>query len=252
MKKISGIILLLCLLTAATFAQDKKNRFGLRGDGSLNWMKPENEKRFTNDGPIIRGGFGLQIELGLGSGDNAAIVTGFGLNSDGGKLEFRASDSTTYYTVEEEFVEPSSSTGADVYKLVKRRYRNQYLNIPFLLKMKTNEIGAMTYFAQTGLVAGFNYRADVDDEVIDALDKTITVENLDNERDIQFLNMGLLIGGGAELNLSGSTSLLMGVNVNLGFLNVLRKNSRYLESNGEAVEQQSNSRNVGLSIGILF
>jgi len=73
----------------------------------------------------------------------------------------------------------------------------------------------------------------------------------------------LQVGGGAEYNLSGTTSIVFGLTFNYGFSNVLTKDSKYLmKSNGKgannyagantAFPQNAAASSFALSVGMLF
>ena len=83
---------------------------------------------------------------------------------------------------------------------------------------------------------------------------------------MNFFSAALNFGLGVEMNLSGSTSLLIGANYNLGFTNVVKKESGYLEkrTNGPTYDIDPNdytqtkmpqvikSNGVVLTVGVLF
>jgi hypothetical protein len=123
-----------------------------------------------------------------------------------------------------------------------------------MIKMHTNEIGYMTYFGQFGLISSIKTKALANDAIMSPITKTQSnKENLDINNDVSLFRFQLSIGGGAEYNLSGSTSLVFGVNYNLGFSNVLRKNSRHIvDMSGTAIRQNASAHNIALSVGILF
>jgi hypothetical protein len=125
--------------------------------------------------------------------------------------------------------------------------------------MKTNEIGYMTYFGQFGLITGIKTKARATDNAakFDLENKTAAKEaeisDLNIDDDMQLFRFQLSIGGGAEYNISGSTSLVFGINYNLGFSNVLRKTSRYItDMSHNSIKQNTSAHNVALTVGILF
>lgn len=249
MKKILITIIVLAFVSGTVFSQDKNFRFGLKSETSLNWMKPDDQKKFENDGIVAKFGYGLILEFGLG--ESAALSTGLEINTDGGKIAFK--DSVLYFTRDDAFVERTDTAGASAYLLRSRTYRNQYITLPFILKMKTSEIGSMTYYGQFGILTSIKMRADVDDDVTNVLGEDFEQSDFDNKKDIQFLNFGLCIGAGAEMNLSGSTSFVMGINVVPGFMNIVQKKSEYLvHPDLQKVEQKANSMRIGLMLGFLF
>lgn len=258
MKKLLTTILLFGLITGL-FAQDENNlknfRFGLVATPSMNWYKPDDVKKLEKGGVKVGFAWGLQMEFRLNS--VACLVTGLQLDYDRGYLKFLDSTFFFYDTKESTYLLPSDTAGKSwvVYKLNERIYKTNYVNLPLILKMKTKEIGYLTYFGQFGINAGFRLKAKSNDEVTQMTTNfpKSSLSDIDNTRDMNMLRMSLCIGGGAEYNLSGSTSLLFGVNFNYGFTNVLDKESDYLlRTDATATKQVAFGRGIGLTVGILF
>jgi hypothetical protein len=102
------------------------------------------------------------------------------------------------------------------------------------IKLKTNEIGYFTYFAELG----FNSQINVGSRA-KSTDNHLNKEIISKE--INLPNMSYFFGGGVEYNIGGNTSLLAGVFFNNGFIDVLT-NTRH-----RAVTNYLNFR-----LGILF
>jgi hypothetical protein len=85
------------------------------------------------------------------------------------------------------------------------------------LKLKTNEIGYFTYFAELGFAQEINIGSRANSSGSD-LNKT----NVPKETNL--LNMSYFFGGGVEYNIGGSTSLVAGIFYNNGFVDVLSNN----------------------------
>lgn len=273
---------LLSLLCAISFilpviAQDsggsKGFRFGLKIAPSLNWYTPEDSKKFENAGLAPRFTWGLMTEFKLA--EVASLATGLQLESDGGKLSFK--DDTWYIVSDDKavfirnaplkfdttgnFIDTTNTYQA--YRLGERNYSVKYVTLPLIIKMKTKEIGYLTYFGQFGVNLSFKTKGLVNDEVYNGT-TLFTLKDMDITSDFQLLRMQLSVGAGAEYNLSGSTSLVVGINYNRGFTNVLKKDSEYLYSvkktttgttlNYETspVNQFATSNNIALTVGILF
>lgn len=254
MKKVFAAAIVL-LFTTNLVGQDKDIRFGLSAAPSLNWYKPEDLQKFKSNGVGLGFSWGLDVEYRIS--DIASFYAGLKVNNDRGKLTFL--DSVGYELVDGKFKSSAPVDSNNFYLLYDRSYRVNYVALPIGIKMKTNEIGYMTYFGQFGLVTGIKTKARANDSNAKYdLDKKTAAQKaevsaLDIDDDMQLFRFQLSIGGGAEYNLSGSTALVFGVNYNLGFSNVLRKNSRYItEIGGAAIGQNATAHNVTLSVGILF
>lgn len=257
MKKLLTAFLLLAF-TSHAFSQEENNlknfRFGLLAIPSVNWYKPDDVKKFEKNGSKLGFGWGMQMEFRLNS--LISLTTGLQVNYDRGLLKF--TDTASYYfdTKDESLLALQDTAGKKytVYKLNERYYRTTYVVLPLYLKMKTKQIGAMTYFGQFGLNTGIKVKAKVNDEVTQYSNNASSEQSdLDNTADMNLLKFGLQIGGGAEYNISGSTSMFFGLAYNLGFSNVLNKNSEYLlRTDMTAVKQNTVANNFALTIGILF
>ncbi len=270
MKKILVLILGFSIGIQYATAQEsgenniKNVRFGLKTAGMLTWYKPDNAKKFENNGVSAKGCYGLMLEFRLNK--VASIATGFQVDYFGGKLKML--DSNYYFlSKDSEFLKfADSTTGTTRYILNSRKYNTTYVTLPFSLKFKTPEIGTMTYFGQFGINASVKAKCRVDDEInntkwTDNFDKIkteggATQTDLDNTSDMNLIMLALNVGGGVEMNLAGSTSILLGLNWYNGFSNVLKSDSKYLfgspNNNNAAVDQDAKASAIALTVGILF
>ncbi|HTF04994.1 MAG TPA: porin family protein [Bacteroidia bacterium] len=262
MKKALILLLTLTLGASYSFAQDDENnlknfRFGLVASPSLNWYKPEDSKKLENNG--LKGGFawGLQMEFRLNK--VASLVTGLQVSYDRGNMLLKDTANFFYDTQEEGYLALEDTAGKSfvTYKLNNRIYKTNYVTLPLYLKMKTNEIGMMTYFGEFGLNSSFRLKSKTTDDVTQysSGNPKSTLEDVDNTKDMNILRFSLHIGGGFEYNISGSTSMFVGIAFNYGFSNVFQKESEYLMTNANPVapfKQQATANNIALSVGILF
>lgn len=248
MKKIF-IITAIAFTTNFVFGQEGENelknfRFGLKFSPSINWYKPDG-KIISADGPIFGYGGGLVTEFRLAK--VVSIQTGVQVDVDGGKLKYNNggpnnanANTVSYYYLglDDEIViyDPvlANSPSHTHYQLNKRTYKVTYITIPLSIKMKTKEIGALTYYGQIGMNNSFRWKASANDDLQVINDVSNTLGTNDNKskiditQDISVYTASLNFGLGAELNFSGSTSLTFGLSYNLGFTNVVKSDSDYL------------------------
>lgn len=255
MKKILALAFLFLaakLVSAQDAADSKSFRFGLKMTPSIDWYNPDDKKKFENGGAVLKFGYGLVTEFRLSN--IVSFATGLQVDYSGGKLNFK--DTANYYFSNDAIITYKDTTGAsyDKFRLKERKYDVTYITIPLTLKMKTTEIGYFTYFGQFGVNCSFKLKARADDKA----ESTTTSQSADQSQlditdDMNFFKFALNVGGGAEYNLSGSTSILFGVNYFNGFSNVLKKESKYLfNSKSIALKQIANSNGIVLNVGILF
>lgn len=282
MKKIL-LITAIALSTNFVFGQEGGNelknfRFGLKVTPSIDWYKPDG-KILKGNGPVVKFGGGLVTEFRLAK--VVSILTGIQLDMDGGKIIYRnggiSNPSTNtvsyyYYIPDDKIVKydpvlsasPSSNTH---YQVNERSYSVTYITIPLALKMKTKEIGALTYYGQIGMNNSFRWKATADDkltvinDITHELGATDSKSKIDVNDDVSLYMASLNFGLGAELNFSGSTSLVFGLNYNLGFTSVVKSESGYIErrvNDGAGVgtftqlPQTIKSNAVVLTVGVLF
>ena len=155
------------------------------------------------------------------------------------------------------------------YQLNKRAYKVNYVNIPMMLKMKTNEIGYLTYYGQFGLLTSIMTKARSTDDV--TLSGTASsLEDLNIDSEVSLMKASLSIGGGFEYAISESTSAFVTVAYNYGFTSITKKESKHvvdfdesdvLDAAGSLVDnptfngytpQKNIPHAVRLTVGILF
>lgn len=226
MKK-TTVLFLLFTCSLASFAQ-KKFQLGLQVSPNLGWINPTSDN-IENDG--LRFGFNYGIVGDFNLTDNYSLSTGVLLVNTGIK------------TIRADQQEVSNTNGANTiaYGQTTADIRLKYIEIPLTLKLKTNEIGYMKYYGQFGFGLGFNYGATADEEFRytssnGSSGATLSREDVNYQDEIRLLRTSLVVGLGAEYNLSGSTSLVFGVTFNNGFLNIFSEDAYKEDVNGNALD----------------
>lgn len=245
---------------------DRKVRFGLQASPNFGWLKPT-ITQFEKNGlqPKIGFGYGLMIDYKFSESPNYLFSTGFNITKNGGGL-IEPIDSLVVNEVS-----PSVTNNVYYTGKVNRSYNMGYVNIPLLLKMRTNEIGYMSYFTSIGIDLGVRTRTLIDDKY-DWQDnrsalKPADRENVDITTEMNLFRTALNISGGAEYNLTGNTNIYFGVGWHNSFLNMFRNKNfnRILEpdetgypkldDNGDAiisVKKKAFTNYVSLDLGIFF
>jgi opacity protein-like surface antigen len=228
MKKLFSTFTLI-LMTVIVTAQEPIQQgfhFGLKASPSLAWLRSDT-KGYDSDGSRAGFIYGLITEFNFAT--RYAFATGIDIAYRGGKFKTLQESTDTTISV--------SST-----------YNLQYLEIPLTLKLKTNEIGSMTYYMQIGIAPGFNIRARQSyDGTIQVKDSAGVIHNtptsdekIDVMDDINSLNVSMILGAGVEYTLSGTTVLLGGIQFSNGFTDVFDTDAKV------------NSNYLALTLGILF
>ena len=275
MKKINTLILF-CLLTSLSYAQTTKTatskyRLGFKVSPNISWLASDDGNMNVGD-KSLQFGYGLNFDIFFA--ENYAIGTGFNINNTGGKYSYFAQ-----YTGDD-----FDATGAEIFDmkqvgLIERDLRLQYLQIPLTFKMKTNEIGYITYWGQFGLGLNMNLKA-LSSDNIDYLyyqnkntlewEKSNRVSTSmsapkDIKNEVNIFSSNLIFAAGIEYNLSGNTSILAGLTFQNGFTDALKgtgvvkdqSTNSPLFDGGTANAPQSFELSglpnyVELNIGILF
>lgn len=269
-KKKLLTISIMALIATVAFAGDGENelknfRFGLKVTPSVNWFKPEG-KIMASNGAGVKFGGGLVLEFRLAK--VISIQTGVQIDMDGGKIKYNnagltnpsANSVSYYYNITDDKIEKynkdfaTQPTGYTHYQLDERQYKISYITIPLTLKMKTKEIGTMTYFGQIGVNTSVRWKATVNDKVtvindtpLPTLGATDSKSKVDVTKDVSLIHETLNFGLGTELNLSGSTSIVFGLNYNLGFTNVVKGESDYLGRRVNGANSSTNPNDFTLS-----
>ena len=246
---------------------DRKIRFGLMATPNLGWLRP-GITDFDKDGAQTRLGFGygLMLDYKFSESPNYLFSTGINLTTNGGglieayaPLNIDLKNDTNYFT-----------------GTLDRTYRFQYVNIPLLLKMRTNEIGYMSYFGAIGLDLGIRTRSFANDDftwkqggltLADQKDVPADQKDVNIEDQINLFRLGINLTAGGEFNLSGNTNAYVGIGWHNTFTNVFRKTtenkilvpssdgSPALDNNGFAIvgkNKSAVSNYISLDLGIFF
>ncbi len=228
MKKATSFIILI-LLASTVLANDFGFRFGLKFSPNIAWFRTET-RFYENDG--VRLGYSYGLIMDYEFAENYAITTGLNILQSGGKMTYP-------------WEQQVEGTLVQVNKHRDHRYR--HIEIPLALKLRTVEIGYITYFGKFGVGLGFLRSALVDEETRFPDGEKTFEPTIDIKEETSFFRAGLLLGAGAEYNFGGLTSLLLGLTFHNGFSNVL-------EYQNDAVPYTPSAHNlyVELTLGILF
>lgn len=229
-KSIASLAAILLATTLA--AQDDGVRFGLKLSPNLGFVQPET-KTLKSNGAGLGYTFGLMLELPIGTTGNYRFATGLNLNNMKGKWK------TDY-----QYVADANAASPVLTKELETNVGLQYVELPLTVKLMTNEIGYMRYFAVVGAGNAFNVKAK-SDQVVAKVDGTradgrpivSNFEKLEGESiqdDIALYKASLIVGAGAEYTFSGNTAMMFGITYNNGFTNILdiegaKAKAHYLE-----------------------
>ncbi len=243
MKKIALLASAITTLISSTFAQSDF-QLGLKLSPNFSWFNAQSEN-LQSDGANFGFNYGLVGDFNIS--ENYSFSTGIMLVNTGGELDYPSVVAVDANGTSTEF---GGRKTADV--------TLKYIEIPLTLKLKTNEIGYLTYFCQFGLGLGVNYDATADvDFNYSGASGAISNEEVDFSDETNLFRASLIVGLGAEYNLTGNTSLVFGFTFNDGFTNVLKEDGYDADANGNGVAPRNKdfkaiNNYLVLNVGVLF
>jgi hypothetical protein len=229
-KKLLPLIILL-LVATQSHAQYKPILFGLRVGADLGWVKPDTEG-YNSEGVQMGFTWGFIGEFFLM--ENYAILTGFNVNFNGGEMSYLYNATIAGDTM---------TTPGTLY----RKYNLKYIQIPFCLKMQTDISDKFRLFGKIGLGTAFKLSAKAtDDFAYNGGAQSSSKKNIDDE--VALMRESLIVGGGVEYKLKGSTALILELTYDNAFNNMLTG-----EDPGLTVSDPKAFLNyVELGVGIVF
>jgi len=215
------IAILLLFVTGSVFAQYAPSpnygfKLGLTAHPTIGWVKPQVGK---SNGVALGFSYGLMGDFNFA--ENYSFATGLTITTINGK-------STQIITQE---TNPPTQIPYEL------KYKLQYIEVPLTLKLKTVKMNDIKWYGQFGLSNDFNIGAKQDS---DASGKASTRdENI--SKTIKLYRAGLILGGGAEFELSGNASIAAGLTYNNGFTDI-------------TTDKSNNVRNhyIGINFGVFF
>jgi hypothetical protein len=259
---------------------DKKVKMGIIFTPAVNWLSPDNANKEKSNGAVVKAGIGLAVDFRL---TNVIwFHTGLEYTGAGGKLSYAQHDTAFYFYNSDAIVNvsvadagsaTSTANTTTTYKkeqLLTRNLKVGYLHVPLGFRLKTKEIGAITYFGQIGGDIFFRTSAKGDDHVnqwnqpYTGFPRTgYTAMDLKNNSilgGVNFFNAAANVGFGLEYRVSGSTAIIGSLTYRHGITNFTAKDNDYLlkytatpgVSPYSQFENAVKLRQVVLTVGIMF
>lgn len=244
MKKLATLIIL-SFIFGLSYGQKKNFQLGLQLSPKLGWIKPDNEG-IENEGTKFGFNFGITGDFNIA--ENYSISTGILILNTGGKVSFPSI---------EDVGTPNNPQTA--FGRAEADFRLRYVEIPLTLKLKTNQIGYWTYYGQFGFGAAINYDAEADINFSSPNSTNdLSIEEVDFADEVNFFRASLIVGAGAEYNISGNTSLLFGITFDNGFTNIFDFDAPKVDGNGNATNSgetqavKAINNFIAINVGVLF
>ncbi len=219
MTRLVWILAMFCM-TATAIGQQQALEITVHANPQLVWLT-------SDDSDVINNGVLLHINTGVEFNiffmPNYAVTVGLELNNQGGKLLYQ--DSINFAQTDGSLPIPGGS---------ELKHNLQYLGIPLGLKLKSAEMGYITFFVHGGLLPLFNLRS-----VTSADELSLIRENI--KPNIQLFSMNYFLGTGIEYRLAGNTALMFGIKWSAGFNDVTENDFTH-----------NNLQAFALNLGVVF
>jgi hypothetical protein len=199
-KKLIFILIISLIPARILVAQDY--RYGVYVAPVISWFKTDVEE-VKNQG--ARAGFNFSISAERHLTDNWHFTSG---------LAFINASARLTSTIPSYFRFPTYTSIVAAGDPVI--YRLQYISMPVGIKIKTSEIGYLTYFAEFGLDPKIVIRGRADIPSIN-----IKGENAMTE--IRRFNFGYHLTGGADFSIDGNTSLILGISFESNIFDITKE-----------------------------
>ncbi len=229
MKKLIVLLFVLLIFSSTTsYAQHKPFLFGFKIAPNIGWMNPGPES-FENEGAEVGFSWGFMSEFFLM--ENYAITTGFDVVYLNSRLSYPHDTTIIKYT-----------DTTDVTGRLSRKYNLKYIEVPLTLKMKTREMGNFRLFGRIGVGVSFLLTAKGTDRFeSDIVDFNEGKKDIND--DLKTARGSLILGGGIEYMIGGSTKLIFEIDFDNCFTDVLKDP----DGSHDAINNY-----LDFSIGILF
>jgi hypothetical protein len=214
-----------------TSAQDTqephKLRIGFQFTPEITWLK---SKSINLENKASKIGFNFGPVFDYSFGNNYAFTTGVIISRSRGSLFYE--DSTKFNSAPSILFSPATTV----------EYNIQYIELPIALRLKTNEIGYVTYFGVFGIVPAVNISAKGEFDDPTTPNARYIPESF--SKDVSLPNLSMLISAGAAYSISTNTSAFLSLNFYNGLIDVTDNPKNY--------KTKAVLNRLGLTAGIMF
>lgn len=232
MKKILTLVITVGLIITSfgQEAADKTILAGLTIGGALNF----NDSRTESMEAKVGGDFMAGMLLDWNFSNNVGLTTGLEFEFDNFKTSYKIDGQpAVYYAYDDKEIlryKDDIPSNAGHFLLEDRKHSNIYVTLPVMLKFQTNFLGYFRYFGRFGVRNSFGLMTRTTDtgfEVNPAGNpieqSASTKEKMSSKGLMNFYRGSIGITGGAEYNITGSTTLVAELGYFYGFTQMYRK-----------------------------
>jgi opacity protein-like surface antigen len=219
MKKIFVISVFLFIISIPISLNAQELRLGLKIDPQVTWFTSHDDYHRV-DKNVWGINPGLIVDYFFA--ENYAFSTGISICRVGGGMRYNETLVLKLNDRQEEIEAGSFLT-----------YKNEYVEIPFALKLTSREFGYFTVYGKAGLTSRLNIKSKVSNEIN-------TIEDYNAIDEIRAFELGYHFGGGIQYSLGGNTAIMGGITYINGFTDVT-------ETKGKITQNT-----VTINLGFLF
>jgi len=217
-------LILLCFFIAAAISgfSQKQIRLSFVGDPSVNWMRTSNSN--TENGKSILGyDFGLNADYYFSEDERYSLSTGIQISNTGGEISYQSNSGFRF-------------SGENLSAVSKIKYQIRYIEVPFAIKLKTDQFNRAKYWGLFGLSAMVNIGSKGTSN-----DGTLKKANIDDE--VNMFNLAMNVGIGFDYDLGGNNAVTTGLIFQNGLMDVTTDN---------AFSDKTIINSLKLKIGLIF
>ncbi len=233
MKKLVLLSFFLVIALTQLQAQEKAFQFGFKLGPSIGWIKPDSDGYERNG---VKAGFSWGFVADIHLMENYSAHTGFNV------IYMNGSYSYPHKT------NPTDESSALVSGTLKRTIHLKYIQIPAVLRMKTEEMQGFTIYGEAGLALALNTNAKADDSFVVDGEILKELKNTNISKQLRFTRESLILGAGVFYNLGGSSKLTAGIRFDNNIFDILKDQNTL----NPEVENKGIANFLELQLGLLF
>jgi hypothetical protein len=177
----------------------------------------------SNDQSRIGIKYGLEADLFLFGVPRYTLNTGLFISNNSFKVNYNLKN-------------PIILNDLSLVNPVSVQYKLNYIEIPFDIKLRSDQFYRVTYYGQFGITNLINISAT-------AISSDSELNGSNVSESIRLFNMGLIMGGGAEYDIGGNTSINFGIQYTNYFLDATSIRS---------LDEKTTFNSLRLVIGVMF
>jgi len=208
--------------------EEQKVRLSLTVNPNINWLSTSNDG-YNSEGIKMGITYGLLTDFRLFGVNNYSLSTGFTFSHIGGKIS-----SPDVYNDNGTFIPAQKSSN----------YKFTNIDVPMVIRLKTNEIGYNVFYAVFGTELGFNinaqnkYTLTYGNSTTAEETNDISYGTRDKDSGEEYANWfrtSLVFGLGIQRSISGKTAYRIGLTYHNGLTNMFGGKTYLTDNNNQVI-----------------